>query len=343
MDNMLINNEVERIFAMPFMDQLKIIKLFPNDSPIMAALWKKEIELHGGFKYHYAAKLFEGKKQFHKNGFTTPEFKNFMYGYRTILQKFGYPLEELLKFTLIPAVDAVDVVEINDAIDLVDAINAVEVVDFINDEERDAAVDVVKNPVQLYTTKQQYIEESKILLKKSFTEWLPTQRYPRLLQQASEPVVLTSIDLQTMKTIDLFAFVNFNEAVINRSNNASIRYNVMKGQVIEQLVIRAKKLKTRSKICDIYADVNTSLKNYAIQRGESYVELGDRYQQKLRALGNAAEYLELEKYDYKCTLKELIDRAPQIVKEANSLKPVIEKRPAVCRRAAPAAKKQRVN
>jgi hypothetical protein len=196
--------------------------------------------------------------------------------------------------------------------------------------------------VRMYTTKQQVIEESKISLKKSYSEWLPTQRYPRLLQQTTEPVVLTAIDLQTMETIDLFAFVNSNEAIINRSNNAIIRYNVMKGQVIEQLVVRAKKIKSRSKICDIYAEVNNSLKNYAIQRGENYVELGDRYQQKLRALSNAAEYLKLEKYDYKCTLKELINRAPQIVKEANSLKPVIEKRPAAPRRAAPVAKKQRV-
>ena len=342
MDHMLlINNEVERIFAMPFMDQSKTIKLFPNDSPIMAALWKKEIELHGGFKYHYAAKLFEGKKQFHKNGFTTPEFKNFMYGYRTTLQKFGYPLEEILKFTLIPvdAMDAIDAVNAIDDVNAIDAVNAVDAVDAVDDLN---VIDAVENPVQTYTTKQQYIEESKISLKKSYSEWLPTQRYPRLLQQTTEPVVLTAIDLQTMETIDLFAFVNSNEAVINRSNNAIIRYNVMKGQVIEQLVVRAKKLKSRSKICDIYAEVNNSLKNYAIQRGENYVELGDRYQQKLRALSNAAEYLKLEKYDYKCTLKELINRAPQIVKEANSLKPVIEKRPAAPRRAAPVAKKQRV-
>ena len=196
--------------------------------------------------------------------------------------------------------------------------------------------------VRMYTTKQQVIEESKISLKKSYSEWLPTQRYPRLLQQTTEPVVLTAIDLQTMEVKDLYAFANLTEAATNRSTNAIIRYNVMKGQVIEQLVIRAKKLRTRSKICDIYAEVNTSLKNYAIQRGEIYVEIGDRHQQKLRALSDAAEYLELDKYDYKCTLKELFDRAPQIVKEANSLKPVVEKRPAVRRRAAPAAKKHRV-
>jgi len=314
---LLINTEVERIFAMPFLDQSKTIKLFSNDSPIMAALWKKEIKLHGGFKYHYAAKLFEGKKQFHKNGFTTPEFKNFMYGYRTILQKFGYPLEELLKFTLIPAVDAVDVVEIIDAIDPVDAVNA----------------------VQAYTTKQQFIEEDKIAKNKSYSEWLPLQKIHRV--SLNTPGSLTN--LQEMETIDLFAFVNSNETFINKSSNAIIRYNVMKGQAIEQLVIRAKKSCSRSRICDVYAEVNASLKQFSIEHNCGFVEINHKRMQELRVLGKAAEYLELEKYDLKCSFKKLIRRVPQIVKEANSLKPVIEKRPAVRRRAAPAAKKQRVD
>ena len=317
---MLINTEVERIFAMPFLDQSKTIKLFSNDSPIMAALWKKEIELHGGFKYHYAAKLFEGKKQFHKNGFTTPEFKNFMYGYRTTLQKFGYPLEEILKFTLIP-VDAIDAVNAIDDVNAIDAVNAVE------------------NPVQTYTTKQQFIEEDKIAKNKSYSEWLPLQKIHRV--SLNTPGSLTN--LQEMETIDLFAFVNSNETSINRSSNAIIRYNVMKGQAIEQLVIRAKKSCSRSRIGDVYAEVNASLKQFSIEHNCGFVEINHKRMQELRVLGKAAEYLELEQYDLKCSFKKLIRRVPQIVKEANSLKPVIEKRPAVCRRAAPAAKKQRVN
>lgn len=324
---MLINNEVERIFAMPFMDQLKIIKLFPNDSPIMAALWKKEIELHGGFKYHYAAKLFEGKKQFHKNGFTTPEFKNFMYGYRTTLQKFGYPLEELLKFTLIP-VDAIDAVN---AIDDVNAIDAVNVID---------AVDAVENPVQTYTTKQQFIKEDNIPKNKSYSEWLPLQKICRVLPNTPE-AASSLTNLLEMETVDLFAFVNSNETFINRSSNAIIRYNVMKGQAIEQLVIRAKKSHSRSKICDVYAEVNASLKHFSIEHNCGFVEINHRRMQELRVLGKSAKYLELEKYDLKCSFKKLIRRVPQIVKEANSLKPVIEKRPAAPRRAAPVAKKQR--
>ena len=145
-----------------------------------------------------------------------------------------------------------------------------------------------------------------------------------------------------METVDLFAFVNSNEAAINRSSNAIIRYNVMKGQAIEQLVIRAKKSRSRSRICDVYADVNASLQKFSIEHNCGFVEINHKRMQELRVLGEAAEYLELEKYDFKCSFKKLIRRVPQIVKEAKSLKPVVEKRPAVRRRAAPAAKKQRV-
>jgi len=341
---LLINTEVERIFAMPFLDQSKTIKLFSNDSPIMAALWKKEIKLHGGFKYHYAAKLFEGKKQFHKNGFTTPEFKNFMYGYRTILQKFGYPLEELLKFTLIPAVDAVDAVDVVNAIevDAADVVNAIKVDDFINDEKWDVAADVVKNPVQAYTTKQQFIDEDKIPKNKSYSEWLPLQKICRVLPNTPE-AESSLTNLLEMETVDLFAFVNSNEIFINKSSNAIIRHNVMKGQAIEQLVIRAKKSYSRSRICNVYAEVNASLKEFSIEHNCGFVEINHRRMQELRVLGKAAEYLELEQYDLKCSFKKLIRRVPQIVKEANSLKPVVEKRPAVRCRAAPAAKKQRVD
>ena len=337
---LLINNEVERIFAMPFMDQSKTIKLFPNDSPIMAALWKKEIELHGGFKYHYAAKLFEGKKQFHKNGFTTPEFKNFMYGYRTTLQKFGYPLEEILKFTLIPvdAMDAIDAVNAIDDVNAIDAVNAVDAVDAVDDLN---VIDAVENPVQTYTTKQQFIKEDNIPKNKSYSEWLPLQKICRVLPNTPE-AASSLTNLLEMETVDLFAFVNSNETFINRSSNAIIRYNVMKGQAIEQLVIRAKKSHSRSKICDVYAEVNASLKHFSIEHNCGFVEINHKRMQELRVLGKAAKYLELEKYDLKCSFKKLIRRVPQIVKEANSLKPVIEKRPAAPRRAAPVAKKQRV-
>jgi hypothetical protein len=190
--------------------------------------------------------------------------------------------------------------------------------------------------VRTYTTKEQHIEEAKIPKNKSYSEWLPLQQYPRVLQQANETYA-TKTDLHEMSINDLYALGNSSEAFISRSSNAIIRHHVMKGQVIEQLVIRAKQKSSRSKIGDIYAEVNASLQRYAMEHGGSYVEVGERHQQKLRALGEAAEYLELDKYDYKCTMHELFDRAPQIVKEAKSLNPVVEKRPAV-----PAAKKQRV-
>jgi hypothetical protein len=195
--------------------------------------------------------------------------------------------------------------------------------------------------VQPYTTKEQLIKEVKIPKNKSFSEWLPLQQYRRLLQQVNDPIFLTLVDLQEMETVDLYAFVNSIEVASNRSTNAIIRYNVMKGQAIEQLVIRAKKSRSRSRICDVYAEVNALLMRCSTEN-TGFVEIQTRRMQELRALGDAAEYLELDKYDYKCTMKELIDRAPQIVKEANSLKPVVEKRPAVRRRAAPAVKKQRV-
>ena len=195
--------------------------------------------------------------------------------------------------------------------------------------------------VQPYTTKEQLIKEAKIPKNKSFSEWLPLQQYRRLLQQVNDPIFLTLVDLQEMETVDLYAFVNSIEVASNRSTNAIIRYNVMKGQAIEQLVIRAKKSRSRSRICDVYAEVNALLMRCSTEN-TGFVEIQARRMQELRALGDAAEYLELDKYDYKCTMKELIDRAPQIVKEANSLKPVVEKRPAVRRRAAPAVKKQRV-
>jgi hypothetical protein len=190
--------------------------------------------------------------------------------------------------------------------------------------------------VRTYTTKEQHIEEAKIPKNKSYSVWLPLQRYPRVLQQVNETYA-TKTDLHEMSINDLYALGNSSEAFISRSSNAIIRHHVMKGQVIEQLVIRAKQKSSRSKIGDIYAEVNASQQRYAMEHGGSYVEVGERHQQKLRALGEAAEYLELDKYDYKCTMHELFDRAPQIVKESKSLNPVVEKRPAV-----PAAKKQRV-
>ena len=190
--------------------------------------------------------------------------------------------------------------------------------------------------VRTYTTKEQHIEEAKIPKNKSYSEWLPLQRYPRVLQQVNETYA-TKTDIHEMAIGDLYALGNSTEVAISRSSNAIIRYNIMKGQVIEELVIRAKQKSSRSKIGDVYTEVNASQQRYAMEHGGSYVEVGERHQQKLRALGEAAEYLELDKYDYKCTMHELFDRAPQIVKEAKSLNPVVEKRPVV-----PAAKKQRV-
>ena len=195
--------------------------------------------------------------------------------------------------------------------------------------------------VRMYTNKQQFIEEDKIPKNKSYSEWLPLQKICRVLPNIPE-AASSLTNLLEMETVDLFAFVNSNEAAINRSSNAIIRYNVMKGQAIEQLVIRAKKSRSRSRICDVYADVNASLQKFSIEHNCGFVEINHKRMQELRVLGEAAEYLELEKYDFKCSFKKLIRRVPQIVKEAKSLKPVVEKRPAVRRRAAPAAKKQRV-
>jgi hypothetical protein len=195
--------------------------------------------------------------------------------------------------------------------------------------------------VRMYTNKQQFIEEDKIPKNKSYSEWLPLQKICRVLPNTPE-AASSLTNLLEMETVDLFAFVNSNEAAINRSSNAIIRYNVMKGQAIEQLVIRAKKSRSRSRICDVYADVNASLQKFSIEHNCGFVEINHKRMQELRVLGEAAEYLELEKYDFKCSFKKLIRRVPQIVKEAKSLKPVVEKRPAVRRRAAPAAKKQRV-
>ena len=255
-----------------------------------------------------------------------------LFGFKTIFEKF------LLKFTLIPSniniVDSIDSVDVADAVDPVDVADAVDPVD-VND---------AINPIHVqntFTTKQEIIEEAKIPKNKSYSKWLPLQQYPRMLQPVNNFCVKLT-DLQEMKTGDLFALVNSSEDFISRSSNAIIHHNVMKGQAIQQLVIRAKKMRARSKIGDVYAEVNASLRQYAMKHGGSYKEMCKRHQQKLRALGKAAQYLELEKYDYKCTMHELFDRAPQIVKEANSLKPVIEKRPALRCRAAPVAKKQRV-
>ena len=190
--------------------------------------------------------------------------------------------------------------------------------------------------VRTYTTKEQRNEEAKIPKNKSYSEWLPLQRYPRVLQQVNETYA-TKTDLHEMAIGDLYALGNSTEVAISRSSNAIIRYNIMKGQVIEELVIRAKQKSSRSKIGDVYTEVNASLQRYAMEHGSYFFEIQARRMQELRALGDAAEYLELDKYDYKCTTKELIDRAPQIVKEAKSLNPLVEKRPLV-----PAAKRQRV-
>ena len=280
---------------------------------------------------------------------------NMLYGFKSIFEKF------LLKFTLIPSninivdpVDAVDVVDPINPVDVADAIDAVDVVDPIDPVDVADAIDAVDvvdavdaidaiNPILVqntFTTKQQLIEEAKIPMNKSYSKWLPLQQYPRILQPVNNFCELT--DLQQMETNDLIAFLYAADVLFNRSTNDSIRYNVMKGQAIQELVIRLKKMRARSKIGDIYAEVNELLRLNAMKRGGSYKEMCGRHLQKLRALGKAAEYLELDKYDYKCTMHELFDRAPRIVKEANSLKPVVKKRPALCYRAASAAKKQRV-
>ena len=292
---------------------------------------------------------------------------NMLFGFKTIFEKF------FLKFTLIPSninivdsidsvdvADAVDPVDVADAVDPVDvahaidpvdvahaidavdvahAIDAVDVADAINAVDVNDAVDAI-NVQNTFTSKQQLIEEAKIPINKSYSKWLPLQQYPRMLQPVNIFCELT--DLQQMETNDFFALWYGTDVLFNRSTNDIIRYNVMKGQAIQQLVIRAKKMRARSKINDIYAEVNELLRLNAMKRGGSYREMCGRHLQKLRALGKAAEYLELDKYDYKCTMHELFDRAPQIVKEANSLKPVVKKRPALCYRAASAAKKQRV-
>jgi hypothetical protein len=279
---------------------------------------------------------------------------NMLYGFKSIFEKF------LLKFTLIPSninivdpVDAVDVVDPINPVDVADAIDAVDVVDPIDPVDVADAIDAVDvvdavdaidaiNPILVqntFTTKQQLIEEAKIPMNKSYSKWLPLQQYPRILQPVNNFCELT--DLQQMETNDFFALWYGTDVLFNRSTNDSIRHNVMKGQAIQELVIRLKKMRARSKIGDIYAEVNASLKRNSVTN-TGFVEIGARRMQELRSLGKAAEYLELDKYDYKCSLSELIRRAPQIVKEANSLKPVVEKRPALCCRAAPAAKKQRV-
>ena len=280
---------------------------------------------------------------------------NMLYGFKSIFEKF------LLKFTLIPSninivdpVDAVDVVDPINPVDVADAIDAVDVVDPIDPVDVADAIDAVDvvdavdaidaiNPILVqntFTTKQQLIEEAKIPMNKSYSKWFPLQQYPRILQPVNNFCELT--DLQQMKTNDFFALWYGTDVLFNRSTNDSIRHNVMKGQAIQELVIRLKKMRARSKIGDIYAEVNELLRLNAMKRGGSYKEMCGRHLQKLRALGKAAEYLELDKYDYKCTMHELFDRAPRIVKEANSLKPVVKKRPALCYRAASAAKKQRV-
>ena len=195
--------------------------------------------------------------------------------------------------------------------------------------------------VRTYTTKEQGIEEAKIPKNKSYSEWLPLQQYPRVLQQVNETYA-TKTDIHEMTINDLYALGNSTEAFISRSSNAIIRHQVMKGQAIEQLVILAKQKSSRSKIGDIYAEVNASLQRHAMEHGESFFEIKPKRMQELRVLGEAAEYLELDKYDLKCSFKKLIRRVPQIVKEAKSLNPVVEKRPAVRHRSALPIKKQRV-
>ena len=129
--------------------------------------------------------------------------------------------------------------------------------------------------------------------------------------------------------------------LIDSAKNENIRLYIAKGKIFNALVFKAKQHRSRNRICDVYDYIRQIMKDNSTQRS-GVVSMCDRRMRIMRAFADAEEYLELDRYAYKCTVHELIERIPSIIKEAKSLRPVAEKRPVVRRRAAPVAKKQRV-
>ena len=195
-----------------------------------------------------------------------------------------------------------------------------------------------------FTSVEELMNESKIPRDKSYSQWLPLQRYPRtgVMKPIQLETVFTNTILQNMADKEIIDHLNQVDDLIDSAKNENIRLYIAKGKIFNALVFKAKQQRSRNRICDVYENIRQIMKDNSTRRS-GVVSICNRRMVYMRTIADAEEYLELDKYDYKCNVNDLFDRISAIVKEAKSLKPVVGKRPAVRRREAPAAKKQRVD
>jgi len=195
-----------------------------------------------------------------------------------------------------------------------------------------------------FTSVEELMNESKIPRDKSYSQWLPLQRYPRtgVMKPIQLETVFSNTILQNMADKEIIDHLNQVDDLIDSAKNENIRLYIAKGKIFNALVFKAKQQRSRNRICDVYENIRQIMKDNSTRRS-GVVSVCNRRMVYMRTIADAEEYLELDKYDYKCNVNDLFDRISAIVKEAKSLKPVVGKRPAVRLREAPAAKKQRVN
>ena len=195
-----------------------------------------------------------------------------------------------------------------------------------------------------FTSVEELMNESKIPRDKSYSQWLPLQRYPRtgVMKPIQLETVFSNTILQNMADKEIIDHLNQVDDLIDSAKNENIRLYIAKGKIFNALVFKAKQQRSRNRICDVYENIRQIMKDNSTRRS-GVVSVCNRRMVYMRTIADAEEYLELDKYDYKCNVNDLFDRISAIVKEAKSLKPVVGKRPAVRLRENPAAKKQRVN